>query len=240
MRITFNAAARALAAAAVLVASSPAAGRPQQQPAQGQGAPAAQAPAAQPAIEEWRDDFDGDRLDETKWEQYAFVGGGGKATVKDKVLRLRGAGESRSGVRSRQTFRAERFYVEATLAKVSGRTPNPGEQSFPVGFAILTVLFDGDPANRLEWILTSDGNLEAHVSADGRMERVDNRKLAFREKLPRLGIARRGETVFFMVNGKVGLEHTVRGLSQNFKVMLYGFGSTENNWDSVSVQTLKQ
>ena len=69
---------------------------------------------------------------------------------------------------------------------------------------------------------------------------MDNGKLATKEKTPRLGIARRGDQVFFMLNGQPGLERTVRGLSQNFKVMLYGFGNTENNWDSLSVQTLKQ
>jgi len=29
-------------------------------------------------------------------------------------------------------------------------------------------------------------------------------------------------------------------VSSNFKVMLYGYGSSENNWDSIAVQTLKQ
>ena len=32
--------------------------------------PPAQTQPAQPAIEEWVDDFDGDRLDETKWEPH--------------------------------------------------------------------------------------------------------------------------------------------------------------------------
>jgi len=43
-----------------------------------------------------------------------------------------------------------------------------------------------------------------------------------------------------MLNGQKGLEVTARGLSSNFKVMLYGFGSSENNWDSIRVQILKQ
>jgi hypothetical protein len=81
---------------------------------------------------------------------------------------------------------------------------------------------------------------EAWVAVDGRMERVDNRKLATKEKSPRLGIARRGDKVFFMLNGEVGLEQTVRAMGSNFKVMLYGFGTTENHWDSLRVQTLRQ
>lgn len=196
---------------------------------------------AQPAVEEWGDDFDGDRLDETKWETYTFEGGGGgKIEVKDKQLRMRGAGQSRAGIRSKQTFRGERFYVEAALAKVGARSPQAGEQSFLPGYAILTVLFDGNPINRLEWILRSDGIFEAWQSVDGRMIRVDNGKLATRERNPKLGIARRGEQVFFMLNREIGLERTVRGMSSNFKVMLYGFGSSENDWDSIVVQTLKQ
>lgn len=206
-----------------------------------QSTPTAQTQPTQPAIEEWGDDFDGDRLDEAKWELYTFDGGGGgKVEVSDKLLKLRGAGGSRSGVRSKQTFRAERFYVEAKLAKVGPRIPQQGEEAFPPGFAIVAVLFDGNPTNRIEWLLRSDGNFEAWHSVDGRMTRVDNGKLATKEKTPRLGIARRGEKIYFMLNGEVGLESTIRGLSSNFKVMLYGFGSSENNWDSIAVQTLKR
>lgn len=91
-----------------------------------QGTPTPQTPAAQPAIEEWRDDFDGDRLDEAKWEPYTFEGGGGgKIEVKDKQLKMRGSGGSRSGVRSKQSFQGERFYVEAALGKVGTRVPEP-------------------------------------------------------------------------------------------------------------------
>jgi hypothetical protein len=196
---------------------------------------------AQPAVEEWVDDFDGNQLDENKWEPYTFEGGGGgKIEVKDKQLRMRGSGGSRSGIRSKQSFHGERFYVEAALAKVGPRIPEPGEAAFPPGFAIVAVLFDGNPANRIEWLLRTDGIFEAWQSVDGRMIRVDNGKLATKEKTPKLGIARRGEKVFFMLNREVGLESTIRGVSSNFKVMLYGFGTSENNWDSVAVQTLKQ
>ena len=196
---------------------------------------------AKPAVDEWGDDFDGDQLDDKKWEPYTFEGGGGgKIEVKDKQLRMRGSGGSRSGVRSRQSFHSERFYVEAALGKVGTRTPEPGEGAFPPGYAIVAVLFDGNPANRVEWLLRSDGIFEAWQSVDGRMIRVDNGKLATKEKTPKLGIARRGEKLFFMLNREVGLESTVRGVSQDFKVMVYGFGNSENNWDSVAVQTLKQ
>ncbi len=208
---------------------------------QNQSPPGSQTPRAPPAVVEWGDDFDGDRLDESKWEPYTFEGGGGgKIEVKDKQLKMRGAGGSRSGVRSKQSFSGERFYVEAALAKVGIRTPQPGEEAFPPGFAIVAVLFDGNTVNRLEWLLRSDGIFEAWQSIDGRMVRVDNGKLATKEKTPRLGIARRGDKVYFMLNREVGLESTIRGLPSNFRVMLYGFGSSENNWDSVAVQTLKQ
>lgn len=206
---------------------------------QSQNPPATQ--AAQPVLQEWRDDFDGERLDESKWEPYTFEGGGGgKIEVKDKQLRMRGAGGSRSGLRSKQSFQGERFYVEGALAKVGPRTPQQGEEAFPPGFAIVAVLFDGNAANRIEWLLRSDGIFEAWQSVDGRMIRVDNGKLATKEKTPRLAIARRGEKVYFMLNGEIGLESKVRGVSPNFKVMVYGYGSSENAWDSVAVQTLKQ
>ena len=196
---------------------------------------------AQPAVEEWTADFDGNQLDESKWEPYTFEGGGGgKVEVKDKQLRMRGSGGSRSGIRSKQSFHGERFYVEAALAKVGPRIPEPGEGAFPPGFAIVAVLFDGNPANRIEWLLRSDGIFEAWQSVDGRMIRVDNGKLATKEKSPKLGIARRGDKIFFMLNREVGLQSTIRGVSPNFKIMLYGFGTSENNWDSVAVQTLKQ
>jgi hypothetical protein len=222
---------RALALALTLLAACLAAAGQQPAPAQG----------AQPAVEEWKDDFDGDKLDETKWERYTFAGGGGgKAEVKEKQLRLRGGEDSRSGVRSRRTFTGERFFVQAALAKVGERAPGPGEQGVQAGTAILTVLFGGSPSNRVEWLLRSDGIFEAWVSVDGRMERIDNRQLATKAKSLWLGVGRRGDQFYFMVNDKVALEHTLRGLAPGFKVMLYGFGTTENNWDSVSVQTLKQ
>lgn len=210
----------------------------QQQPA----AAAQQTPAgAQPSVEEWRDDFDGEQLDATKWEQHAFGGSGGvKIEAKGKHLRMRGSGGTRSGVRSKQMFRSDNFYVEAALTKVSKRSPEPGENSDVPGTAVLTVLFDGNPLNRIEWLLRSDGILEAWMSVDGRMERVDNNKLATKEKNPLLGIRRNGEKVIFMLNGQVGLERTLRGLSPNFKVMLYGYGNSENHWDSARVRMIKQ
>lgn len=195
---------------------------------------------AQPAVDEWRDDFDGDKLDETKWERYTFEGGGGKAEVKEKHLRLRGGEGSRSGVRSRQSFNGERFFVQAALAKVGERAPQEGEQGMQAGTAVLTILLGGSTTNRIEWLLRSDGFFEAWVSVDGRMERIDNRKLATKAKSLWLGVGRKGDQLYFMVNDKVALEHTQRGLTSGFKVMLYGFGTSENNWDSVSVQTLKQ
>ena len=100
---------------------------------------------APPAVEEWGDDFDGDQLDETKWEPYTFEGGGGgKIEVKDKQLKMRGSGGSRSGVRSKQTFRGERFYVEAALAKGGPTHSGARRGSLPAGFAIVAVLFDGN------------------------------------------------------------------------------------------------
>jgi hypothetical protein len=220
----------ALAAVSLLLASCLAAAGQQPAPAQG----------VQPAVAEWRDDFDGDKLDETNWERYTFEGGGGKAEVKDKQLRLRGGEASRSGVRSRQSFGGERFLVQAQLTKVGERAPESGEQGMQAGTGILTVLFGGSTSNRVEWLLRSDGIFEAWLSVDGRMERIDNHQLATKAKSLWLGIGRRGDQIFFMVNDKVALEHTARGLPSNFKVMLYGFGTTENNWDSISVQTLKQ
>lgn len=195
----------------------------------------------QVAVNEWADDFDGDQLDEAKWEVYTFEGGGStKVEVKDKLLKMRGAGASRSGVRSKQTFNGDRFYVEAALAKVGGQLPQPGAEAHMPGFAILTVLFDGTSTNRIEWILRSDGMFEAWTMLDGKSERIDNRKLGTKEKSPHLGIARRGDQIFFMLNREVGLQQTIRNLPLNFKVMLYGFGSTENHWDSIYVQTAKK
>jgi len=59
---------------------------------------------AQPAVEEWSDDFEGNQLDEKKWEPYTFEGGGGgKIEVKDKQLKMRGSG----GLAFRRTQQAD-------------------------------------------------------------------------------------------------------------------------------------
>jgi hypothetical protein len=195
---------------------------------------------AQVAVNEWADGFDGGALDLTKWERFTFEGGGGgRLEVKDGQLRMRGVGGSRSGVRSKQTFISDRFVINAILAKVGNAMPEPGSSALPLGYAILTVLFDSSGRNRIEWVLTSEGTFEAWSMVDGRGERLDSRRLGTKEKAPTLSIARKGDVFYFALNGQVGLEKSISGLPRSFQVMLYGFGSSENNWDSIQVQTMK-
>ena len=104
----------------------------------------------------------------------------------------------------------------------------------------MTVLFDGSGRNRVEWLLTSEGLLEAWVMVDGRAERLDGRNLATKAKNPTLAIVRRGDEFLFMLNGQEGLRKNLKNMPRSFHVMLYGFGSSENNWDSVRVVTVKQ
>ena len=66
-------------------------------------------------------------------------------------------------------------------------------------------------------------------------ERLDGRNLATKAVNPTLSIARRGDEYLFALNGQVGLQKTIKNLSRGFHVMLYGYGSSENNWDSVQV-----
>src|SRR5215208_7609890 len=206
------------------------------------------APPQQPAYDIWSDEFDGAALDETKWERFSFEGaGGGKLEVKDGELRLRSLNGSRAGVRSRQTFTGDRFSVEAKVARVGQQVLTPGDKSSPIGFASLTLLFDGSGRNRVEWILTSEGTFEAWSVVDGRGERLDNRKLGTKLKNPVIAIVRRGDEFLFVLNGpdsppqdaQVGLTKAIKNLPRTFHVMLYGFGSSENNWDSVRAVTLK-
>lgn len=214
----------------------PAASAQPQQPAQGAGAQ-----AQQPGVVEWVDNFDGDALDERKWERFSFEGaGGGKLEVKEGELRMRGLGGSRVGVRSREPFAADRFIFEATLAKVLGQLPAPGKANADPGFGVLCVMFDGSGRNRVEWVLTSEKTFEAWAVVDGRGERLDNRKLGTKGKNPTLGIVRRGDEFVFMLNGQEGLRKTVKNMPHTFHAMLYGFGSTESHWDSVRVVTVKQ
>jgi hypothetical protein len=212
--------------------------------------PSSQTPSARqaPAYDDWGDDFSAAALDESKWERFSFEGGGGgKLELKDGELRLRSMNGSRAGVRSRQSFSADRFSVEAKVARVSQQVLLPGDKSSPLGFASLTLLFDGSGRNRVEWILTSEGTFEAWSVVDGRGERLDNRKLGTKLKNPVLGIVRRGDEFLFVLNGpdsppeaaQVGLSKTIKNLPRTFHVMLYGFGSSENDWDSVRVVTLK-
>lgn len=213
----------------------------------------AQEPGAQPgqktpAFDEWGDTFEGDRLDATRWERFTFEGGGGgKLEVGGGQLRLRSANGTRAGVRSKNVFTSDRFSVEAGVAKVGPQILQPGERAAPLGFASVALMFDSSGRNRVEWILTSEGTFEAWSVVDGRGERLDNRKLGTKLKNPVLGIVRRGDEFIFVLNGpdsppeqaQVGLRKTIRNLPTTFHVMLYGFGSSENNWDSIRVVTLK-
>jgi hypothetical protein len=206
------------------------------------------AQAAAPQLEQWGDEFTGGALDETKWERYTFEGGGGgKLEVKDGQLRLRSANKTRAGVRSKSSFAADRFSVEAVVAKVGARLPEAGDKASTIGFAALTLLFDGSGRNRIEWIYTSERTLEAWAVVDGTGERLDNRKLGLKFDNPVLAIIRRGDEFLFVVNkpdgkpedAQVALSKTLKNRPRSFHVMLYGFGSSENDWDSVRVVTAK-
>jgi hypothetical protein len=201
-----------------------------------------------PAFDDWGDDFNAAALDDVKWERFSFEGaGGGKLELKEGELRIRSMNGSRAGVRSKQSFSADRFSVEAKVARVGQQVLLPGDKSSPLGFASLTLLFDGSGRNRVEWILTSEGTFEAWSVVDGRGERLDNRKLGTKLKNPILGIVRRGDEFLFVLNGpdsppeaaQVGLTKTIKNLPRSFRVMLYGYGSSENDWDSIRVVTLK-
>jgi hypothetical protein len=134
---------------------------------------------------------------------------------------------------------SDRFIVEGTVVKAGAALPGPGEPAAPVGNAIVTVLFDGSGHNRIEWILTSEGQFEAWAVVDGRSERLDNRGLATKIPNPTLSIARRGDEYFFALNGQVGLQKRIKNMPRSFHVMIYGYGSSENNWDSVRVVTAR-
>jgi hypothetical protein len=196
-------------------------------------------PQASPQVEEWGDNFDGKSLDLDKWELFNFGGSTSKAEVKDGQLQMRGMTNSRAGVRSKQAFTADRFIVEGTISKVEQALPEPDSKAMPIGNAILTILFDTSGRNRIEWILTSEGTFEAWAVVDGRGERLDNRKMGTKVKNPTLGVVRRGDEFLFMLNGQEGLRKTIKNLPRTFHLMLYGFGSSENDWDSVRVVTAK-
>jgi hypothetical protein len=193
---------------------------------------------------EWTEEFDGDKLDEKKWEKFTFEGAsGGKLEVKNGELQIRSSNRTRAGVRTKDTFSGERFAVEARLAKVGVAFPEPGSNGSTLGFATLTILFDGSGKNRIEWLVTSEGTMEAWSVIDGRGERLDNRKLGTKMKNPVLLVARKGDEFKFYINGpdsipqdaQLGLTTTLKNLPKSFHVMLYGYGSSENNWDGVRI-----
>ncbi len=196
---------------------------------------------AKPEAVEWAGSFDGNTLDETKWERFTFEGGsGGTFKVGDGRLYMRGVPGSRSGVRSRQKFSADRFIAEATLAKVGAALPEPEHPGLQPGYATLTILFDDSGRNRLEWILTSEGTFEAWSILNGQSSRLDNHKLGTKVATPTIGIVRRGDQVMFMLNGEMGMQQTIKNLPRDFWLMLYGYGTSENSWTSARVVTVKQ
>lgn len=195
-------------------------------------------------FEEWSDDFTGDKLDDKKWEKFTFEGGsGGKLEVKDGAVQIRSAGKTRAGIRTKDAFSGDRFAVEGRISKVGAAFPEPGSNRSTLGFGTLTILFDGSGRNRIEWIFTSEGTLEAWSIVDGRGERLDNKKLATKMKSPVLLVVRKGDEFSFYLNdpkgapqdAQLGLRTTIKNLPKSFHVMLYGYGSSENNWDGVRV-----
>ena len=201
-----------------------------------------------PKFTEWSDDFSGDKLDEKKWEKFTFEGGsGGKFEIKDGEIRMRSTAKTRAGVRSVETFTGDKFIAEAHLARVGDAYPDPGSNSSTLGFGTLTLLFDNSGRNRIEWILTSEGTFEAWVTRDGQGERLDNKKLGTKMKNPVLAIARVGDTFKFIINSadgkpedaQIGLQTTIKNMPKSFRLMLYGYGSSENDWNSARVVVVK-
>ncbi len=206
--------------------------------------PAQSAAQNKQQFEEWSDDFTGDKLDEKKWEKFTFEGGsGGKLEVKDGAVQIRSAGKTRAGIRTKNSFSGDRFAVEGRLSKVGEAYPEPGSRTSTLGFGTLTILFDGSGRNRVEWMLTSAGTLEAWSVVDGRSERLDNKKLATKMKNPVLLVVRKGDEFSFYLNDAKGapqdaqlaLTATVKNFPKTFHIMLYGYGSSENNWDGVRI-----
>ncbi len=201
-----------------------------------------------PQFEEWNEDFTGDKLDEKKWEKFTFEGGsGGKLEVKDGAVQIRSASKTRAGIRTKNSFSGDRFAVEARVSKVGAAFPEPGSSISTLGFGTLTILFDGSGRNRIEWIFTSEGTFEAWSIVDGRGERLDNKKLATKMKNPVLLVVRKGDEFSFFINDAKGapqdaqlaLTTTVKNLPKSFHVMLYGYGSSENNWDGIRIAVPK-
>lgn len=205
-------------------------------------------PAVAPQFVEWSDDFTGDKLDETKWEKFTFEGASsGKMEVKEGEVRIRSTAGTRAGIRSKDAFSGDVFAVEARLAKVNAGLPEQGSNKQPLGFGTLTILFDGSGRNRIEWIFTSENTFEAWSVVDGRGERLDNKKLGTKMKNPVLLIVRKGDDFSFYINdpnaapqdAQLGLKTTIKNLPKSFHVMLYGYGTSENNWDAVRITVPK-
>jgi hypothetical protein len=138
-------------------------------------------------------------------------------------------------VRSKTTFTGESITVEAAIGKAGETLPDAEQRGAPLGHAILALLFDGSERNRLEWIMTSAGTFEAWAIVNGQGARLDDGNLGTNIGNPTLGIVRRGDEFSFTVNGQEALRKTVKNLGRNFQLMLYGYSSSENNWDSVRV-----
>ncbi len=204
---------------------------PAQQPAPAQ-------PPSAPQLQEWLATFEGGDIDQARWEKFSFEGDPGVSVKVEKgELHMKGVNNSRAGIRSKPMFSGERFIVDAKLAKVGKRLPTRGSAD-DTGFAVVALLFGGSDLNRLEWILRSDGRLEAWLMrANEPSQQLDNHKLGIKFSDPTLGIARKGDDFLFLVNGEVGMQKNIPGFVKDFKVMLYGFGSSQNDWKSVRVVT---
>ena len=188
-----------------------------------------------PTVNEWTDNFSGSSIDPAKWEKFVFEGPGGcKINVTGGALRLKGLANSRCGVRTLPEFSGDRWIVEAHLPH------RPGPADMPVGFANLTVMFDSSGRNRIEWVWRTDGRFEAWKIIDGRGEELDSHNLGTKETAPTIAIVRKGNTLMFVLNGEIGLQKEIKeGLPHNFHVMLYGFGTSEDDWQNVRVVTTK-
>ena len=113
--------------------------------------------------------------------------------------------------------------------------PESEARELPRGYAILTLIFDDTGNNRIEWIMTNERIFEAWAMLGGRGTRLDLNNIGTKLTTPRLAIRRRGDEFTFLVNDQIALQRNLQGVPNAFRVMLYGFSTTQNDWDWVRV-----
>lgn len=171
------------------------------------------------------DDFDGNKLDTTKWEIVKWVGAVDVKVEKGKVF-LTSGGSARAGILTIPKFNADKEKIVVTALGVE---PGPEAQQ--------DLYFGNGKAweNQIEFVVRAGGATDFWIIRQGGAPVNPFKGAGFKKDVQ---CVKEGQKFTFITDGKVQTEQVVDEpiFKGDFRVILYLFPAGTSSWDSLRVE----